>query len=310
MTAPAGSAKIRRVLVGTDFSDAARDALRWAMRVLGNEPELVLGHVVDIPRPPGFLASRLPPYEELNETAAVGARTRLEGMLDDLPGHARAVVRSGRPAEQLAAIAAELNVDLIVVGEHGPRRRLWELLGSTAEKLVHLSETPVLIVRGGSGTAAPTILAPLDESPDPIRALAWTAAFARMLDAEVVAMHVLDPAITGRIRLVSSYGVYRGFEQELVTRTRDWLVSRTRDAGVPVETVEALVVIGNAAQEIVAAAERIEAGLIVMASHGVGRPQSTLGSVGRAVLRGAVCPILLVPAGTPTERSSGSALRR
>jgi nucleotide-binding universal stress UspA family protein len=58
---------------------------------------------------------------------------------------------------------------------------------------------------------------------------------------------------------------------------------------------EAHLRVGNAAPEIVALAEEIEAGLIVMGSRGQGGIRRALiGSVSDAVVRHAHCPVLVV----------------
>jgi hypothetical protein len=56
-------------------------------------------------------------------------------------------VRAGRPAEELAAIAAELDADVIVVGTHGRSGVKRWLLGSVAEKVTRLAPCQVVIAR-------------------------------------------------------------------------------------------------------------------------------------------------------------------
>jgi nucleotide-binding universal stress UspA family protein len=51
------------------------------------------------------------------------------------------------PAEGLSELARERQADMIVVGSNGERPLLGAILGSTAHKLVHRSEVPVLVVR-------------------------------------------------------------------------------------------------------------------------------------------------------------------
>jgi nucleotide-binding universal stress UspA family protein len=56
-------------------------------------------------------------------------------------------VRVGTPADEIVALAKELDADLIVVGTHGRRgvRRL--LLGSVARAILRHAGCPVLVVR-------------------------------------------------------------------------------------------------------------------------------------------------------------------
>jgi len=61
---------------------------------------------------------------------------------------AKAVLRRGRPWEEVLAAAEELRADLVVIGTHGRRGLSRALLGSVAEKVVRMSPVPVLTVRG------------------------------------------------------------------------------------------------------------------------------------------------------------------
>jgi len=58
-----------------------------------------------------------------------------------------AVVREGRPYEEICAAAKALAADLIVLTTHGYTglRHVW--LGSTAERVVRHALCPVLVVR-------------------------------------------------------------------------------------------------------------------------------------------------------------------
>jgi nucleotide-binding universal stress UspA family protein len=73
--------------------------------------------------------------------------------------HARAVAESagipapgtrlveGRPYEQVLATARTLNADLIVVGRHGETNLIRMPFGGTTQKVLGLTETPVMVVR-------------------------------------------------------------------------------------------------------------------------------------------------------------------
>ena len=67
----------------------------------------------------------------------------------------RGVLRRGRPWEEIIAMAADIKTDLIVVGTHGRQGLPHAILGSVAERIVRLSEVPVLTVpcphAGGMG---------------------------------------------------------------------------------------------------------------------------------------------------------------
>lgn len=55
-------------------------------------------------------------------------------------------VEEGRPVEVLLQVANDIGADLIVVGSHGEGAVSAAFMGSTALKLLHHSELPVLVV--------------------------------------------------------------------------------------------------------------------------------------------------------------------
>ena len=59
---------------------------------------------------------------------------------------AKTLVHEGRPVEGLLEAAKEQHADLIVVGSHGEGAMSAAFLGSTALKLLHHSDVPVLVV--------------------------------------------------------------------------------------------------------------------------------------------------------------------
>jgi nucleotide-binding universal stress UspA family protein len=138
------------IVVGTDFSDTARDALDWALAIAQPlEKSVVLVHVFDVPIvgvPDGALligpeeASRMSDVAQSaldRELARVQPRhVPVEGCL--LQGDPRVVVPSH---------AELLDATMIVVGSHGRRGLARALMGSVAEAVVRASRVPVVVVR-------------------------------------------------------------------------------------------------------------------------------------------------------------------
>lgn len=58
------------------------------------------------------------------------------------------VVAEKAPSDALSELAEERDASMIVVGSHGERPIAAAILGSTPHRLVHLSQRPVLVVRG------------------------------------------------------------------------------------------------------------------------------------------------------------------
>jgi nucleotide-binding universal stress UspA family protein len=76
--------------------------------------------------------------EALNaEAAAAAAQQGVES---------ETLIERGEKADALARVAADRNAAMIVVGSRGERPLKGVVLGSVSQKLLHLSETPVLVV--------------------------------------------------------------------------------------------------------------------------------------------------------------------
>ena len=82
-------------------------------------------------------------YEEEGEAALAAAKKKLEAA-----GIAyKASVLVGQVAETIVQHASKSRCDLIFIGNQGRTAAANMLLGSTATKVLHISKTPVLLVR-------------------------------------------------------------------------------------------------------------------------------------------------------------------
>jgi nucleotide-binding universal stress UspA family protein len=82
-------------------------------------------------------------YQEEGEAALAMAKKKL-----DVSGIAyKASILIGPVAEMIVQQASKSRCDLIVIGTHGRTEAGNMLLGSTATKVLHISKTPVLLVR-------------------------------------------------------------------------------------------------------------------------------------------------------------------
>jgi nucleotide-binding universal stress UspA family protein len=286
--------RFSRILIAVDFSEPSLAATRWIARHFGQDAEIVLAHVVDIPQPPSFLRGKLPPHDELVHTTSHGAEQRLAEVAASLGSHrVSAHVRVGRAAEQIHELAQEVDADLIAVGDHGRRRGIWAVLGTTAERLLESAKVPVLLAAHLPDGAPARVLAPVDASDLSRDVLVAAGEIARHFDAELIALHVFDPLVYGRVRLVAAPGGGSGGELRL--SAEQWLEERIAELGLNGERTRACVALGVPGYEILSAANREAVELIVMGSRG-GQPLSRvlLGSVARSVVRGAPCPIIVL----------------
>jgi nucleotide-binding universal stress UspA family protein len=132
-----------KIVVGYDGGEGAQRALDKAIelcRDLGAELVVVFGY--GIPLPERQSADYRDALHDLGQKFIGEARERA--------GAAGVTVESElvfeKAAHALAEAAVKHDARLVVVGAHGESPIRGALLGSTAHKLLHLSERPVLVV--------------------------------------------------------------------------------------------------------------------------------------------------------------------
>lgn len=140
----------RRIVCPTDFSAPAQKAARFAADLAKScGAEVVLLHVVaEIAYPMRSLGT-VTAFPNLQEELHKRAADELEEARQSLDSDVtvRTELRDGEVHEQVLESARANDADLIVIGTHGHTGIKHILLGSTAEKIVRLSEVPVLSVR-------------------------------------------------------------------------------------------------------------------------------------------------------------------
>jgi len=293
---------MRSILCPVDFSEPSRDALRSAgmlarrmkarLTVLtAVEPLLVEAAQLRFGRD---LVRETEP--ELREFAAATWSQETARVLD-----ARFAVQVGPAAEAILRTAVTESADLIVIGTHGLGGvRKW-LLGSTAERVLRRTRTPVLTVPlaasdpvRADATTSPLargpVLAATDFSDASRGAIGWAADLAREFASPLCLVHVVEP-VAAAPRWQASLA--------------DGDDTRVVDAGARLQTlarpvagqvdVTPLVVCGRTAEAIAAAADERRASLIVMGLAGSSGAGSRPGSIAYRVVCLAKVPVLVVP---------------
>ncbi len=139
---------IRKILCPVDFSEASRNAVRYAHEFAkGMGAELVLLNIVE-PRPMAVdMSLSYVPLEEDLEKAAREDLEEIIRMEKEKGVEVQAEVRIGTPSELILEMAEELDVNLIILGSHGKAGLSRLLMGSVAESVVRKATCPVLIVK-------------------------------------------------------------------------------------------------------------------------------------------------------------------
>jgi nucleotide-binding universal stress UspA family protein len=137
----------KRIGCAVDFSDGSRGALAEAESLARRfGAELVLLHVAevatgsDIPPPASVVEATRRELAQMLETWRLGSSQALGRPVE-------AALLEGAAAPAIAHAASTRKVDLLVTGTHGRRGFRHLVLGSVAERLVHLASCSVLVVR-------------------------------------------------------------------------------------------------------------------------------------------------------------------
>lgn len=142
---------VERVLLATDGSDAADAVVEEGVRIAAAlEAELHVLHVVDTRTPMMAPEAMAVDWAEV----IAGSEKRGRSAVDRALGTARAagleaegaVVRADRIHQAILDHAHEIEATLLVLGTHGRSGLSRMLLGSVAERVLRMSDLPVVVV--------------------------------------------------------------------------------------------------------------------------------------------------------------------
>lgn len=289
---------IKRIIVGTDFSDHAGLAVKQAMHIARHTgAELVLVHAVAATEAqiswtqhsPG----KPPLLRQLLRTALAQAHDRLEREYDQLTGQGVEVsqlLADAPAADALCDAAEKLGADLVVVGAGEER----PFFGGVAEKVVRRFAGEVLVARGDVAPGGfRKILVPVDFTPRGHRAIELAKCLAAP-GAEIAILHVWFPPSA----LVGAYGegalLAPSLTEEMIRAARlacDELVERHKSTSFH---LSAQTLHGPARTAILEYARDGGFDLVAIGSHGRrGVSRLVLGSVAEAIVRHADGSVLV-----------------
>lgn len=307
-----------RVLVAVDGSAAAAravalvDAIAW--------PGDSILRVVTVIEPV-LLPMAGPAYRDANLAPEVDASITgyahdvLRGATDQLRTTGRTVegaVLRGRAASAIIDDAREFRADLVVAGSRGHGTIESLLLGSVSSEIVDHAHCPVLVARATSLTG---VVLATDGSPSASaaeRALSGWPIFGQLPIHVVSIADVVRPWTTGIAptfygQVLETYAADLRDANAEHERIAAEAAARLRERGL---NADAEARTGDVATEILAAAERHRADLVVIGSRGrTGLARLLLGSVARNVLSGSSASVLIVREGEE-ERADASAPAR
>ncbi len=138
----------KHILVPTDFGPASAEALETALTLASKfDSEVTLLHVWEIPVYPymEFVLDSAELVASVERAATARLAEALGQARQSLP-RTRSLLQMGSPWQQIIDLIPTVKADLIIMGTHGRRGFSHALLGSVAEKVVRLSQVPVLTV--------------------------------------------------------------------------------------------------------------------------------------------------------------------
>jgi nucleotide-binding universal stress UspA family protein len=154
-----------KVLVPLDGSHLSEAALEHLRQVAGADTEVLLLRVMDVaaepvpvaagqvtfPPPLAASAQMMATVKEATAKAFLDAEEYLNARASAVRGHVRAlrtlVVGDTDPAAAIAAVAENEQVALILMSTHGRSGIVRWMLGSVAEKVLHRTHRPILLIR-------------------------------------------------------------------------------------------------------------------------------------------------------------------
>jgi nucleotide-binding universal stress UspA family protein len=143
---------MEKILLPVDGSDSALRAVKHVIKHAENKGDLAvtLLYVHFTPVRFGSVGPELEPGEfaKIEKEYAAPALAEAEKLLREADISFKREVRASRePAVTIAKLADELGCDNIVMGKHGGGALSKVMVGSTAKKVAHLAETPVVLVK-------------------------------------------------------------------------------------------------------------------------------------------------------------------
>ncbi|MEN7548142.1 universal stress protein [Rapidithrix thailandica] len=175
---------MKKILVPTDFSDLSVAACHFCTRLLEDQCELHLLHVV----PESVILDEAGNY--VSDVEVDRGRKSLEEFVTEHQIEAIQDVQYGEFDDMIKQYVSQHQIDLIVMGTHGAKGLKEVFLGSHAEKIVRHSKVPVITLK--------------EELPEHgIRNILLVSDFDKDRYADISAVSWLKEQLGGQLQLLS-----------------------------------------------------------------------------------------------------------
>ncbi|MBS1237926.1 MAG: hypothetical protein H6R37_1170 [Deltaproteobacteria bacterium] len=293
---------LKRILCATDFSDFSNHAIPYGIALAREfKAKLYVSHVIDLSSAAiyGEAVFALEEQQSRMTSYAHKEMTRLMGQesMDWEP-----LITVGNPANEIARLAADKQVDLAIAASHGRSGLKRLILGSVTERLMRTLPCPLWVVRSPErGFVTPAnqdiqlkkILVGCDFSPDSSLALEYGLSLAQEFQADLHLAHVVEPPRYDD--LVKPSEARETFRQKVRQTVQDKLAAMVpEEARTWCNPVTALLA-GQPHEELIKYAVVNDIDLVVLGVRGHSLVETFfVGSTTDRVLRRAPCPVLSV----------------
>ena len=291
-----------RVIVGLDLSKRSEPAFTRAVGLaLEHNAELSILHVVNADLPETLESSHAQYATTVMQDHATRANN--SGLSD-----VTQILARGRKYEKIADQAKQVDADLVVLGIHRSRGSAADLLGTTVDRVLRLSDCPVLLVRRQTSHRYKRILVAVDFSAASRRAL--ETALALFPQAEVLAVNTWGWRLIPKDAALSE----QPEQSEAHRLALSAFVREATEAAGPRSDGEArkiveLVEAGRPEVVIPELADERLTDLVVVGTHArTGLSHLLLGSVAQEIMLRVDTDVLAVPP-LPAVQVSGTAVR-
>jgi nucleotide-binding universal stress UspA family protein len=285
----------KKILFPTDFSPNAERALAHAVRLAGiDHGEIIVQHVVGDyfgKHPHWATLFDIHELQKYIDGYALGLFTRVVPNDDAGDVRMRTVISKGKPAEEIANLAREEFVDIVVMGS---------AKGVITNKVLRMTDRPVLAVSARQPSPDETglhklekILVATDFSEHSERIVQRAFELKRAFGCAIYMLYVID-AVHG-----IEWAVRQGHFVNGKEKMREWahnkLINLTPDEFINDPAVIRLVEDGSAGDMIAAVAFDIDADLTIVGTHEYGAMhQRLLGTTTDTLLSKTSTPVLAV----------------
>jgi nucleotide-binding universal stress UspA family protein len=148
------------ILVATDYSAAAARARDCALALASSDARITFIHVHPMSLPEWPEPAYVPDWMPAETSVSESALDRLRQFAAPAAAAGRTVdviLQEGLPADVILAAAEEMRADLIAMGTQGRHGLERMLLGSTADRVMRLARSPVLMLSEHAAATGPRV---------------------------------------------------------------------------------------------------------------------------------------------------------